>query len=102
VNIVDLTPSQKQIFAQSAFAANLLSIGTLCFAKLSIVLLFNHITRQRTHRLLSHGCAGFIVIWSAASILGASFLCEAPATWDLFEKCYHPVRPVLNRTNLRR
>ena len=78
--------------SQSNFAAELLFIATLCFAKLSIILFLNLITRQRSHRLLGNALGAFIIVWSAIEFIAVGFTCEVPATWNFFDsKCYDRV-----------
>lgn len=83
---------QELTVLQSAFAAELLFIATLCFAKLSIILFLNLITRQRLHRLLGYSLGAFITVGSATELIAVAFTCETPATWDIFgSKCYNKV-----------
>ncbi|KAL8898487.1 MAG: hypothetical protein Q9207_006670 [Kuettlingeria erythrocarpa] len=83
---------QRTRFAKSAFAANLLFIATLCFAKLSIILFLNLITRQPRHRLLGNSLGAFIILWSIVEFVAAAFTCKTPATWDIFgSRCFDRV-----------
>ncbi|MCJ1233180.1 hypothetical protein MMC14_001135 [Varicellaria rhodocarpa] len=92
MHIGDLTDRQKELFAKSSYAADLLFIATLCFAKLSMIALFHLITRRKKCRLLSTSLGVFTTIWATISLITAAFACHVPFTWNIFgPHCYNKV-----------
>lgn len=57
-------------------------VGTLCFAKLSILLLLRTISPVKSHRntILVVECT--IIFWAFTAELVAAFQCHPPNTWQ--------------------
>lgn len=79
-----LNDSQLQRFQQSAYAAELLYIPSLCLAKLSVALLLRSITPSVPHNRFIFAIGVTTVLWAASSELSVAFQCHLPNPWRFF------------------
>jgi hypothetical protein len=90
------------------YASEFLYISSICFSKLSLLVLFyNVVAVRRMHRRLMFGFGTFIVIWSMTSLVVVAFQCELPRPWEMMSlRCFNTVRAVhrwvLNNTDTNR
>ena len=71
----------------------LLYIGTLCFAKLSNIILLHFISPENRHRKVGLALGVFIAFWSFLSLFVAVFQCRPPDVWKSVDgHCYNRVR----------
>jgi hypothetical protein len=87
------------------YAMETLYIGTLCFAKLSIILLLRAISPNQRHQRLSLALGTFILGWGLLSLIVALFQCAPPNLWQTMSgSCYdrvgNPSLEELNATNM--
>jgi hypothetical protein len=85
--------AQADILMKGYYASEFLYISSLCFSKLSLLVLFYTVVAiQRTHRLLVSAFGAFIVIWSIASIVVVAFQCKLPRPWEIMTlQCFNTV-----------
>ena len=77
---------------RASYAADLLFIVTLGFAKLSMTVLFRNLTEQGRSQRLHRAAAMFIGVWMLVSFLAQVFSCSTPNVWDFLpEHCYNRV-----------
>ena len=69
-------------FVQFEYAAGLLYIPSLLFAKLAVLVLVHNITRNQWDRRATYWAATFIVLWAMAGEFAAAFVCDGPHKWD--------------------
>jgi hypothetical protein len=88
------TVERGSILMKGYYASELLYISSICFSKLSILVLFyNIVASQRMHRRLVLSVGVFSLSWSAASLLAVAFQCELPRPWELMTlRCFNTVR----------
>ena len=110
VAVEQLTPSQIDAFSkvssgfrsspsyiltgiQALFASQMLFVATLCFIKLSIVVLLWLITPAREHRRLLMATAAFVAVSGIVSEFTEAFQCQVPDTWRSLggNKCFDQV-----------
>ncbi|KAK3172404.1 hypothetical protein OEA41_005725 [Lepraria neglecta] len=73
---------------QSGYASDLLFIGNLCFAKLSVVLMLWTLSPVRLHRRIALALGLAIIFWAFTSEFVAAFQCSTPESWRLIgNKC---------------
>jgi hypothetical protein len=85
--------AQADILMKGYYASQFLYISSLCFSKLSLIVLFYTVVIQRTHRLLVSAFGAFIVVWSVSSIVVVAFQCELPRPWQMMTlRCFDAVR----------
>lgn len=78
---------------QSGYALGFLHLATLCFAKLSIIMLLRLLSPSKLHQRLGMWIGIFIGTWGAVSELAFAFQCGLPDAWDSFgNTCYSKVR----------
>jgi hypothetical protein len=84
------------------YASEFLYISSLCFSKLSLLVIFYTVVAvQRTNRLLVSAFGAFIVVWSLVSLLVVAFQCEFPRPWELMTlRCFNTVRIVHDHMEL--
>ena len=74
--------------SQSGYAAQILYLLSLCFAKITLLSVFIYLARNRTRKILVQTTMCFTVLWALASILTLAFQCDLPQTWaTLSGKC---------------
>jgi hypothetical protein len=74
------------------YASELLYIPSLCFSKLSVLVLFYNVVVLRTHRFFILGFGICIFTWSVASVAVAAFQCELPRPWEMMTlRCFNTV-----------
>ena len=66
---------------QSAYAAELLYVPSLCFVKLSVALLLRSITPDVCHNRIILAIAITTALWAASSELAIAFQCHLPIPW---------------------
>jgi hypothetical protein len=78
------------------YASEMLYMSSICFAKLSLLVLFyTVVAAQRTYRRLVLGFGIFIGTWSIASIVGIAFQCQLPRPWETMTlRCFNKVSKV--------
>lgn len=83
---------------QSGYASDLLFIGNLCFAKLSVVLLLWTLSPVRLHRRMALALGLAIIFWAFTSEFVAAFQCSTPKSWRFIgNKCINQVRPLVSK-----
>ncbi|KAH6629213.1 hypothetical protein C7974DRAFT_183164 [Boeremia exigua] len=65
------------------YASELLYILSLCFSKLSIIVLFYNVVVVRTHRFFVCGFGVCIIAWSVASVTAVALQCKLPRPWEM-------------------
>ncbi len=81
------------------YASELLYVFSLCFSKLSVLVLFYNVVVLRTHRLFILGFGSSIFAWSVASITAIAFQCELPRPWELMTlRCFNTVSTTFTLT----
>ncbi|KAF1912034.1 hypothetical protein BDU57DRAFT_77020 [Ampelomyces quisqualis] len=85
------TDERLEMLMKGYYASEFLYISSICFSKLSLLVLFHAIVaRQRTHRRLVLGFGFFIVIWSMASIVAVALQCQIPRPWEMMTlRCFN-------------
>jgi hypothetical protein len=84
------------------YAFDLLYVATLCFAKLSVLVLFYYVVVQQAQqqwaqRQLVLGFAIFISLWTVTSLLAVGFQCKLPKPWEIFTlNCFNRVSRFLS------
>lgn len=74
------------------YASELLYISSLCFSKLSIIVLFYNVVVLRTHRLFVFAFGVCIFTWSVASAAAVALQCELPKPWEMMTlRCFNTV-----------
>jgi hypothetical protein len=75
------------------YACELLYICSICFAKLSVLVIFYDVMETtRLHRQHIVGFVSFILVWSVASLLAVAFQCPLPRPWELVDlRCFDTV-----------
>ena len=74
------------------YASELLYISSLCFSKLSIVVLFYNIVVLRTHRMFALSFGVCIFMWSLASLAAVALQCNLPRPWEMMTlRCFNTV-----------
>lgn len=66
---------------QSIYASNLVMIGSLCFAKLSVLMLLRTISPIKRHRHIILGIGGTVTLWAVSAGLVTAFQCHLPNPW---------------------
>lgn len=87
-----LSVDRANAIMKAYYASELLYVSSLCFSKLSIVVLFYNVVVLRTHRMfvLSFGIS--IFLWSLASLTAAAFQCSFPRPWEMMTlRCFNMV-----------
>lgn len=77
-----LSLSSVSSVLKSEYAAALLYILSLCFAKLAVLALVKTITPNRKDHRAIYVLAAFVVIWAITGDFAAAFSCHVPNTWD--------------------
>lgn len=80
-----LSRSQVRANLKSEYAASLLYVASLCFAKASVLALVKTLTPCRSHRRALYGLSTFVVLWAVIGEFGTAFLCHLPRPWDYLE-----------------
>lgn len=84
-----LNEAQIQIFSKSGYAVGFLHLATLCFAKLSIIVLLRLLSPSKLHQRLGMWIGIFIATWGAVSEIASAFQCGLPDAWNSFgNTCY--------------
>jgi hypothetical protein len=74
------------------YASELLYISAMCFAKLSILVLFYNVVALMPHRFVVLGFGIFIFTWSVASAIATAFQCSMPQPWEMLTlRCFDTV-----------
>ena len=90
-----LTVERANTIMKGYYTAELLYISTLCFSKLSILVLFYNVVVLRTHRFFVLGFGFCIFAWSVACIVAAAFQCELPRPWEMMTlRCFNTVSTI--------
>ncbi|KAF2848706.1 hypothetical protein T440DRAFT_470050 [Plenodomus tracheiphilus IPT5] len=79
----NLTTERTDMFMKSHYASEMVYISAICFAKLSILVVFYAgFERFRLHRRFVSLLGCFILAWSFASVLAVAVQCALPRPWD--------------------
>ena len=82
---------------QSEYAAGLLYILSLAFAKLAVLILVKSITPHHREQRAAYSLATLVVLWAITGLFAAAFMCHVPTTWDWQNgQCNDRVQPVLS------
>ncbi|KAF3037065.1 hypothetical protein E8E12_002586 [Didymella heteroderae] len=85
-----LTVDRANTIMKGYYASELLYISSLCFSKMSILVLFYNVVVLRTHRLLVLSFGICVSIWSLASVAAAAFQCSLPQPWEMMTlRCFN-------------
>ncbi|KAH8722992.1 hypothetical protein GQ44DRAFT_621643 [Phaeosphaeriaceae sp. PMI808] len=86
-----LTVERANSLMKGYYASEFLYILSICFSKLSLLVLFYTIVAvQRVHRRLVVGFGGFVLVWSIASLIVVAFQCELPRPWEIMTlRCFN-------------
>ena len=71
--------------SQSEYAASLLYVASLSFAKASVLALIRTLTPIQSHRRAAYALASIILLWCIIGILGTTFLCHLPRPWNYLD-----------------
>jgi hypothetical protein len=82
------------------YASEFLYISSICFSKLSLLVLFyTVVAAQRIQRHIVLGLGLFVVTWSISSIIVVAFQCQLPRPWEIMTlRCFNTVCTSLDRT----
>ncbi|KAF1829860.1 hypothetical protein BDW02DRAFT_127647 [Decorospora gaudefroyi] len=82
-------PQQDDELMKGHYASQFLYISAICFAKISILVLFYDIVAvQRWQRRFVIALGLFVIAWSTASLGAVAFQCELPRPWEtLTSRC---------------
>lgn len=82
--------AQYHIYSKARYACQILEIMILCLAKISLVVVFMHLTPSRPAGIALRLFTASITFWGLAAIFALLFQCQRPDTWDLTpSKCYN-------------
>ena len=74
------------------YAYELLYLSSLCFSKLSVLVLFYNVVVLRSHRFFVLGSGVCIFAWSLASVAATAFQCKLPRPWEMMTlRCMNKV-----------
>lgn len=91
-----LSVDRANTIMKGYYASELLYIASLCFAKLSILVLFYNVVVLRTHRIFVFSFGLCIFAWSVASIVAVAFQCDMPRPWEMMTlRCFNTVSALL-------
>ena len=79
--ILSLKQAQHN-WVQSEYAATLLYIPSLLFAKLAVLTLLKNISPLRWVRKAAYSVAAIFFIWAISGEFAAAFICHLPNVWD--------------------
>jgi hypothetical protein len=87
------TDERLNILMKGYYASEFLYISSLCFSKLTLLVLFHVIVAgQRTLRRLVLGFGALISIWTIASIAAVALQCQLPRPWEMMTlRCFNTV-----------
>ena len=77
-----LTIERANAIMKGYYTAELFYISSLCFSKLTILVLFYNVVVLRKHRFFVLGFGICILTWSVASAGAAAFQCGLPRPWE--------------------
>jgi hypothetical protein len=84
-----VTVDRANFIMKGYYASELLYISAMCFAKLSILVLFYNVVALMPHRFVVLGFGIFIFAWSAASAIATAFQCSMPQPWEMLTlRCF--------------
>lgn len=87
-----LTIGRANTIMKGYYASELLYVSSLCFSKLSIVVLFYNVVVLRTHRIFVMSFGVCIFTWSLASVAASAFQCSLPRPWEMMTlRCFNTV-----------
>ncbi|KAF2998435.1 hypothetical protein E8E13_000162 [Curvularia kusanoi] len=85
-----LSDERADTIMKGLYASELLYVFSLCFAKLSILVLFYNVVVLRTHRFFVLGFGICIFAWSVASAGATAFQCDMPRPWEMMTlRCFN-------------
>ena len=64
------------------YAAALVYIPSLCFAKLAALALIRIITPLRRDQTITYGLAPIVALWAFSGEFAAAFICQMSRPWD--------------------
>jgi hypothetical protein len=87
-----LSVDKADAIMKAYYASELLYISSLCFSKLSILVLFYNVVVLRTHRMFVMSFGVCIFVWSLASLAAVAFQCSFPRPWEMMTlRCFNTV-----------
>jgi hypothetical protein len=88
-----LTVQRAEALMKGYYASEFLYISSLCFSKLSLVVLFYAVVvSQRTHRRVVLGFGMLLIIWSIVSVIAVALQCQLPRPWQMMTlRCFNTV-----------
>lgn len=87
-----LSVDKADAIMKAYYASELLYISSLCFSKLSILVLFYNVVVLRTHRMFVMSFGVCIFVWSLASLAVVAFQCSFPRPWEMMTlRCFNTV-----------
>lgn len=87
-----LTIERATTIMKGYYASEILYISSLCFSKLSILVLFYNVVVLRTHRIFVFSFGLCIFAWAVASATAAAFQCDMPRPWEMMTlRCFNTV-----------
>ena len=90
VPLFDIKSCSEVLKAQ--YAAHLLYIPSLCFAKLALLSVLYRVSPVKWDKRLISGVGLFIIIWAAVAVVVEAFQCQVPQAWNyLDQKCINRV-----------
>ncbi|CAO2647581.1 Nn.00g085030.m01.CDS01 [Neocucurbitaria sp. VM-36] len=86
-----LTLERADSLMKGYYASEFLYISAICFAKLSLLVIFyNIVVVQRLQRRCVLGFGIVIFVWTIASLLAVAFQCEFPRPWETMTlRCFN-------------
>ncbi|ATY60490.1 hypothetical protein A9K55_005472 [Cordyceps militaris] len=90
-HVSDLTPDRIHGALKGQYAADVLFIVSLFFAKIATAMMTGSIS-QRSYRRMIQAIALLIIVWAATGLLVVLFQCQLPSPWHSIQrKCIHRV-----------
>ena len=88
-----LTIERADVLMKGYYASEFLYISAICFAKLSLLVIFlNIVQMQCLYRRSVLGLGFFILAWTIGSLVTIGFQCELPQPWEMMTlRCFNIV-----------
>ncbi|KAH7381312.1 hypothetical protein DE146DRAFT_282001 [Phaeosphaeria sp. MPI-PUGE-AT-0046c] len=85
-----VSTTRLNILMKGYYASEFLYISSICFAKLSLLVLFyTVVAAQRAQRRVVLGLGVFVVTWSMSSMIVTAFQCQLPRPWEMMTlRCF--------------
>lgn len=79
------TSHQLLRILQSSYASQILTIPTLCLAKMAVMLLIRQLFVQKSTKRVALGFGLFLSLWCLASMFVLAFQCQLPQPWRTYD-----------------